>query len=52
MERLNLDGTSKFLAKKYFDLYLTTIPELDPKRIILVLVTCLRIAAKVFHLLI
>lgn len=45
-----LKNTTKFLAKKYFDIFFCKYPSFCEQNPILVVITCLRTAVKVFIL--
>lgn len=47
MERLELQRSTRFLAKKYFDYYLNKQTDIMYEKISLVLITCIRTAVKV-----
>ena len=46
-QRLELLNTTKFIARKYFDIFLATHPLTPPQHLILTAITCLRTAVKV-----
>ena len=47
MERLSTKRSTRYLAKKYFDCYLNTKPDLSPSKLTLVLISCIQTAVKV-----